>query len=444
MRVLIVKGDPALRGKMTFLLETELKASVKEAENVQEGLGFLLDENQKFNVLICDDSTENQKLFKYLMTADLGIRCLLLKDPKAAPVLAFPDLVAGHVNPEKVTEGIKEFFAAFLNSEKPDQAVGEDANYCRIRPLVVVKEYPLASDVFIRLSALKYVKIFNKGDNHSDRDMVKFFKDKKLDYLYLTNADAAKFADNVKGSLEKEFKAASTPGAATKVAASVHETVAELGSRLGFTPEVQALAKQGMVMTLKTIGTGTPMLSQIFKSVMAEKDKYSGNHAILTAQLACSLATLMKWSSESTFQKLTFAAFFHDIAITNNNLVQINSPEELEKRKAEFTKEEITTFKAHPLIGAQTTAKFKEVPPDVDVIISQHHERPDGTGFPRKLAGEKIAPLAALFIIAHDLVHEVLQNGSAGLPAYLENYKKQYPAGRFKKILDCVDVKTLS
>jgi hypothetical protein len=212
---------------------------------------------------------------------------------------------------------------------------------------------------------------------------------------------------------------------------------------LGFTPEVQALARQGMMMTIKSVGTGNNMLGKVLKNIMADKDKYLGNHAIVTAQVACSLATVLKWSSDTTFQKLTFAAFFHDIAITNNKLAQVENDKELSERVSEFTEDEVKRYRVHPAIATQVTSKFKEVPTDVDVIISQHHERPDGSGFPRKLVGDQIAPLAALFIISHDLVDRIFKHGNTNLAEFLTEYKAKYSVGRFGKILQVVDASAM-
>src|SRR3954466_2966580 len=104
MHVLIIEEDKNIRNSISFLLDTELKLSVKEVETVPEALTLLLDDSIKFDVVICDDNVENQKIFKYLMIGDTQIRCLVLKDPKAPSILAFPDLIAGYINPANITE----------------------------------------------------------------------------------------------------------------------------------------------------------------------------------------------------------------------------------------------------------------------------------------------------------------------------------------------------
>ena len=441
MQILLVMDDKDARSAITFILHTEHGVSVKEAGTVQEGLACLLDDAIKFDALICNDNGDNQKLFKYLMTGDMQIRCLVLKDPKVASVLAFPDLIAGYVNPANVSDELKTLFAEKLSGSKPEAKEGQDGEYCRIRALTAMQKSPLLMDLFVRLSSQKYVRVFKQGDAFSEKDIVVFLQKKQIEFLYCLKSDATAFATKLKEDMERDFKLASvSPEGATKAAASAQEAVLELGNRIGFTPEVQALARQGMLTTLKTIGSGKPPLAKIVKGILAEKDKYIGSHAILTSQIACSLATSITWSSDTTFQKLTFAAFFHDMIITNNALAQIKDPVELERRKSEFTEEEYKRFNMHPAAIAQMITKFSEVPTDVDMIIAQHHEKPDGSGWPRKLQGQNIAPLSALFIIAHDIVDYIFENGTENIDAYFVDYKAKYSSGHFRKILAQMDL----
>lgn len=58
----------------------------------------------------------------------------------------------------------------------------------------------------------------------------------------------------------------------------------------------------------------------------------------------------------------------------------------------------------HPLEGAQLVSSIDEIPGEVGFIIEQHHERQDGSGFPRGIDHKDISSISALFIIAHDIV----------------------------------------
>ncbi len=89
--------------------------------------------------------------------------------------------------------------------------------------------------------------------------------------------------------------------------------------------------------------------------------------------------------------------------------------------------------------GLGTLERIQEIPPDVDLLIMQHHELPDGTGFPRHLSAKQISPLGALFIVAHELVHYIYEKGPEfQMKDFLEANIDRYNTGHYKKILACL------
>jgi HD-GYP domain-containing protein (c-di-GMP phosphodiesterase class II) len=74
------------------------------------------------------------------------------------------------------------------------------------------------------------------------------------------------------------------------------------------------------------------------------------------------------------------------------------------------------------------------------VIIAQHHERADGTGFPRGLAQTYIAPLGAVFIVAHDMAQVALKKGPEFKPAdFLAEIRDKYKTGQFRKVVQAIE-----
>ena len=59
----------------------------------------------------------------------------------------------------------------------------------------------------------------------------------------------------------------------SSLAASVHEAIQELNAAVGFTPEVQELAKQGVKLSLKAVGS-SPKLAAVLKTFIQEKEKF--------------------------------------------------------------------------------------------------------------------------------------------------------------------------
>ena len=74
--------------------------------------------------------------------------------------------------------------------------------------------------------------------------------------------------------------------------------------------------------------------------------------------------------------------------------------------------------------------------------VLQHHERPDGRGFPSGIDHTRFTPLSALFVIAEDLVGALEARPSDDLRAivhdFVESRTDYYRQGAFKKILSTI------
>jgi hypothetical protein len=70
----------------------------------------------------------------------------------------------------------------------------------------------------------------------------------------------------------------------------------------------------------------------------------------------------------------------------------------------------------------------------------QHHERPDATGFPRGIGHSYMAPLAMVFIVAHDMAQYFLDHQSRmDIGEFTANSRDAYKGSQFKKIIDAVE-----
>jgi hypothetical protein len=76
--------------------------------------------------------------------------------------------------------------------------------------------------------------------------------------------------------------------------------------------------------------------------------------------------------------------------------------------------DELKPVWAHPLTSSMLVDRFAEYPKDVVRAIVEHHERLDGSGYPRGLAGEAISPLGRVLALAE--VVTAMFDGARRLP----------------------------
>lgn len=109
-----------------------------------------------------------------------------------------------------------------------------------------------------------------------------------------------------------------------------------------------------------------------------ELAKSSVNAAILSTLIAME----MKLPNHKVLH-ITTGALLHDVGM-------LKLPKDIVEKKGGLTDAEIQRMKAHPLYAFKIVCKELLYPEDVGVVALQHHERWDGEGYPRRIAGEAI------------------------------------------------------
>ncbi len=422
----------------SFALEAQLGASVARAESVQSAFDCLLDE-RPLDLIICEDSAANAKIFKYMLSVGSSVPLVLLGSKSIALQASsiFPDLkILGRYDPvdpvEKLVELLKDLEVKITSDRDP-----AEAEFCRINTELLLKVVPLQGDIYVRLSSIKFVRLFKKGDVFDANDLTRYFHEKKIDYLYLKRDDCGEFISKFKTTLATIVLGA--PLGVPQVfqtAAAIQDSIVELAQSFGFTPELRSIVDQNVKLVIGSVRKNE-VLSEVLKHLKKNQAGYLSSHSVVLAHIACCLSTKMAWHSDSTFEKLTFAALMHDIALKKDSLAQIDTKAEILLQRKTISAAEEAQILSHPQAAIDSIKALAALPSDVDTIILQHHERPDGTGFPRGLVGNRIAPLAALFIVAHDIVKAHLGEGLS--PAqFVERHSARYPTGTFKRVIDAI------
>ena len=121
------------------------------------------------------------------------------------------------------------------------------------------------------------------------------------------------------------------------------------------------------------------------------KDRYTKDHCDIVAEYAVKLAERMNLSEEAG-RALRIAGLLHDIG-------KLAIPDEILKKPGPLDQAEYEVMQRHVKIGE---VLIREVPQLKDVLqaVSCHHERYDGTGYPRGLKGDTIPLLGRIIAVA--------------------------------------------
>ena len=126
-------------------------------------------------------------------------------------------------------------------------------------------------------------------------------------------------------------------------------------------------------------------------STVEMRDPYTAGHQRRVTILACAIATEMGLTDEE-FDGLRLAGLIHDIG-------KINIPSEILNKPGRISEIEFNIIKTHPETG-YNIVKDIEFPWPVAQIMLQHHERLDGSGYPRGLKKEEIMREARILAVA--------------------------------------------
>ncbi len=153
---------------------------------------------------------------------------------------------------------------------------------------------------------------------------------------------------------------------------------------------VHALARQ----TYQTVEIQRRTLRDTIKALsmaLEKRDPYTARHTSLVAQLAVAIGARMDLSDDRLFE-IELGALVHDIG-------KVAVPSDLLTKPTRLTEAEFELIKSHPQAGYEILCGI-EYGNEVPLIVRDHHERLDGSGYPSGLKGDEISIGAQIVAVA--------------------------------------------
>lgn len=125
--------------------------------------------------------------------------------------------------------------------------------------------------------------------------------------------------------------------------------------------------------------------------VIDAKDAYTNGHSTRVARYAREIARRYGYSKKRQ-DDVFIMGLLHDVG-------KVGIPDQVINKPGRLTDEEYSTIKEHAVLGDRILKKIEEMP-KLSVGARWHHERYDGTGYPDRLAGDKILEEARIIAVA--------------------------------------------
>ncbi|PKN38094.1 MAG: hypothetical protein CVU62_04330, partial [Deltaproteobacteria bacterium HGW-Deltaproteobacteria-2] len=178
------------------------------------------------------------------------------------------------------------------------------------------------------------------------------------------------------------------------------------------------LAEAKLLETLNSLNKAVDTTIQVMVAAIEVRDPYTAGHQFRVAHLASAIATEMGLD-QLKIDGIKMAGSIHDIG-------KLSIPSEILSKSTKLTNIEFSLIQEHSLIGYEIL-KDVESPWPLAQIVYQHHERMDGSGYPRNLKGYEILMEARIMAVA-DVVEAMASyrpyRPSLGIDAALEEIEK--------------------
>jgi putative nucleotidyltransferase with HDIG domain len=157
--------------------------------------------------------------------------------------------------------------------------------------------------------------------------------------------------------------------------------------------------------------------------VLEYRDLETKGHTERVAELALRLGQALGFPD---LEGLRLGAYFHDLG-------KLALPDEILKKPAALSTGEWRLVKTHPEVGLEILQSLPFLPKTALHVVLYHHERWDGSGYPKGLKGEEI-PLEARIFAVVDVWDALLSP---------RPYKEAWPEARAREELLAQAGKTL-
>ena len=150
-------------------------------------------------------------------------------------------------------------------------------------------------------------------------------------------------------------------------------------------------AEEKLKDTLESLRKAVNTTIQVMVAAVETRDPYTAGHQIRSANLARAIATEMGLPQEK-IDAIRMAGSIHDIG-------KLSIPAEILSKPTKLSEIEFSLIKEHAKKGYEML-KDVESPWPLAEIVRQHHERIDGSGYPRNLKGDDILIEARILSVA--------------------------------------------
>jgi hypothetical protein len=438
---LLVENNPELESFLSLNLHTWVGTGTISMQSAKFAIEYISEHPESVELIITKSNIASERtaeaIHQYLKDSKLQIPLITL----GQAILDSPEVIS--IDSSLNVKSIVQASAKLLGVTAQDMAKREVPDFFKI-PVESFKYITApVTDVFKQnIDDENIYDILLQEFQNFPKELVQKHVESEVKYLYVKKNDRLKFVTNITQEIASKLDLNDLNNdEQVKALEMSQQLLQEKIARLGITDETVSLAQK----TLKNMARSaknSKSIMKLLKRLMKNKSGYLFKHSQLLIFLADHLMEYLDWGNKEQTDKLQFIAFFHDIALEDDEQAKIHTNEQL--RNSDLTKIKKELVNKHAQIGATLIASYPKAPMGSEMIIKQHHGITHGLGFSDHF-GANLSPLTIVFILAEDFVDHLLLCGEDfDITAKIAQMRERYSTQRFQKIIDILETSTVA
>jgi response regulator RpfG family c-di-GMP phosphodiesterase len=427
-QVILIESNKTMNDLISVNLTTYLGVDLIRRKNATEATN-LLAILPSIDLIICNINVAGEKtadiINQFLIENQLEISLIIL----GGNVLS-PTKHTMSISNDKDWETVVQCTAKVLGISEDVLARKIVPDYVAVPVSYFLNLDTCNCDVFIRVkkspTEYQYIKRIHIGDTFS-KESIKRYGEQKLETFFIPKEHHKNFVIFLSNKLvEKMESPLLDENRKILLMGESYDIATKEILRLGFNSETIQLTDTIIENMIKNFEK-SPKMSGLLHKVINSKTNLLFQRCHMTSVVACEVIKNLKLIDPTANEKIGFAAFFHDIMLTDReDLLKINSFDQLEK--SDLSEADWDLAFNHASEASLLIKEHPEAPVGVDEIIRHHHGAFNGKGYSNAI--EKLPDLSKIFIIAHHFVLELIkfkENGGEARPITEELFKR-YPS----------------
>jgi HD-GYP domain-containing protein (c-di-GMP phosphodiesterase class II) len=276
-------------------------------------------------------------------------------------------------------------------TEQAPRILNPTAGYLAVQVAMLHRLRLATVDLFVHYDPNSSPVLYHRADNPIEAKHLSHLADVGVQHIFVRTEDFQQFGSHLLESVDSLVGDSPVPGAERFAVLQVALAMEiERTSRLvDCGPYVSLAERVGRDLT-SLLSSNKVLPKHLFR--LARHDFNTFTHVTNVAAYSVILAEHLGLTSDDSSEKIATAAILHDIG-------KRFIPAEILTKPSRLDKHERDVIETHPLRGYEELCERPGLTQDQLMIVYQHHERIDGTGYPVGIQGDEIHPWARMLSV---------------------------------------------